>query len=162
MVCSMDCIMLSLTSLQAPFLAAVFLAKAFIVPAFRGFIQALRADLSNTNTKVQEAVLEEADSEYFKNNPQSIERVRPLPLFGKGSFHQIPSIGKLAGQLTVEQAAGGVIKAIQSGEENFCWPRMISAFMWFNTWCPSLLAFLSIKSGWQYHPNKASSSVKHQ
>ena len=78
MVCSMDCIMLSLTSLQAPFLAAVFLAKAFIVPAFRGFIQALRADLSNTNTKVQEAVLE-ADSEYFKNNPQSIERVRQGP-----------------------------------------------------------------------------------
>lgn len=44
--------------------------------ALRGLVHALRADLFPTKLRVQEVILGETKSEYFNNNPQSIERVR--------------------------------------------------------------------------------------
>lgn len=43
--------------------------------ALRGLVEALRADLNPTKVLVQEVILGETNSEYFKNNPASNERV---------------------------------------------------------------------------------------
>jgi len=64
-------------------------------------------------------------------------------------------IGKLAPAMSSEQAAKGVINAIQSGSDTYSYPHMLGFMMVLNKWFPSMIRYMSIKTGWQEMPKKS-------
>lgn len=73
--------------------------------ALSGLSKSLRADLWPTNILVQEVILGEVESSYWKNNP--------------GSAARLPKIAKIFKRLTEEKAARGILYGIESGASTY-------------------------------------------
>lgn len=61
---------------------------------------------------------------------------------------QIPAIGRLAGVISPRTAAEGIAYTIQTGKPVVGWPSMVSMLMTANDWCPALMSWLLMRTGW--------------
>ena len=100
----------------------------------KGLAESLRADLYNTNITISEVVLGRTDSNYFKTNPHADER--------------FPKIGNLVGRITPEDAAKCVINTIIGKKHYEYYPFTMKLITYFNEWFPSIVRYLTYKTGW--------------
>ena len=103
--------------------------------ALRGFNDALRAELRGTGVGVTHLVFGEVTSDYFENNP--------------GSHERIPSIGKLIPDLTPEQTARHIVRALRADKDELVRPLMMKIILIFARFMPRTSAWLNAKTGWQ-------------
>jgi short-subunit dehydrogenase len=90
--------------------------------ALRGFTEALRVDLRETNLRVMQAVAVEVASAYWEHNPGARER--------------LPSLTKWFGTLTPDQVAEGIARAIERERINILMPRRYAFIMYWNQFLP--------------------------
>jgi len=105
-------------------------ATAYVCSRFalRGLSEALTMDLYSTNIKVQDIILAHVQSNYFSNNPGSVER--------------LPILDKFLLQLSPEAAAKCIIKQIESGERVTVHRFDMRFAFWLRSWMPSLMSWL--------------------
>ncbi len=104
--------------------------------ALRGFTDALRDDLFQTNIKVSMIVAAKVDSPYFTNNP--------------GSEDRIPKIAvALAGTLTVDEVARAILKTIRTGKKTTIIPWVMALSVWLNRFFPGIFRILMRKTGYK-------------
>jgi len=102
--------------------------------ALRGLSEALKMDLYSTNIKVQDTILCRVHSNYFSNNPGSIER--------------LPLIDKFLLQLTPEAAAKCIIKQIESGKQVTVHRFDLRFCFWLYSWAPGFIIWLTRITGY--------------
>jgi len=102
--------------------------------ALRGLSEALKADLYSTNVKVQDIILCHVYSNYFTNNPGSLERM--------------PIIDKFLLKLTPEGAANCIINQIESGEQLTVHRIDLRITFWLYGWFPKLITRITNMSGY--------------
>eukprot|EP01138_Halocafeteria_seosinensis_P006152 gb/GECG01006291.1/.p1 GENE.gb/GECG01006291.1/~~gb/GECG01006291.1/.p1 ORF type:complete len:165 (+),score=7.57 gb/GECG01006291.1/:1-495(+) len=108
--------------------------------ALCGLSKALAADLWSTNILVQEVILGEVSSTYWKNNP--------------GSATRLPKIANMFKSMTEEKAARGVIYGIESGDSSYVYPYTIRALFAIHGWCPTPIDKLMRYTGWRVDPSR--------
>jgi uncharacterized protein len=111
-------------------------ATAYISARYglHGLSEAIQSDLYDTNVDVCEICVSETTSNYFINNP--------------GSLEHIPSFGKILGTITPEQAAKKIIQSILKGDNGTVFfPWQLNVATTLNGYFPSLIKWLTIKSG---------------
>ena len=100
----------------------------------RGLSESLRADLFNTNISVSEIILGRTESNYFKTNKHADER--------------FPKIGNLISRITPDEAALAVINTIQKKRKYEYYPFTMNLVVHLNEWFPSIVRYLTFKTGW--------------
>jgi uncharacterized protein len=111
-------------------------ATAYISARYglHGLAESIQADLYDTNINVCEVCVSETTSNYFINNP--------------GSLEHVPSFGKLLGKISPEQAAKGIIQSVLKGENGTVFfPWQLDVATRLNGYFPSLMKWLTIKTG---------------
>ena len=111
-------------------------ATAYISARYglHGLFESINADLYDTNIKVCEVCVSETESNYFVNNPGSIEHV--------------PSFGKLLGKIKPGKAAQGIVNSIINGDiGTIYYPWQLDIATKMNSYIPSLVKWITIKTG---------------
>jgi len=103
--------------------------------AMRGFTMALRADLYSTNIKTGLFVAGKIDSDYFRNNPGSEER--------------IPRINRLIPALSTQQAAQILVRMIKRRKKYVITPFMMQLFYVLRVFFPTVVDFFAMSTGWR-------------
>jgi short-subunit dehydrogenase len=104
--------------------------------ALRAFNEGLRADLRGTGVKTCEVMFGEVESDYFTNNPGSIER--------------IPKIATvLLPKLSTEQVAESIAVAVRKESALFMRPFMLKVILVLLWMFPPVVRWLVVKTGWQ-------------
>jgi hypothetical protein len=67
-----------------------------------------------------------------------------------GSKERIPRISVIFPTLSVEDAAGAVVKCIASGKPVFVYPRLLSIVTKFHEKAPTVVQCLVNATGWKY------------
>jgi short-subunit dehydrogenase len=104
--------------------------------ALRAFNEGLRADLRGTGVKTCEAMFGEVGSDYFTNNPGSLER--------------IPKIASaLLPTLSTEDVANALLVAVRKEPSLFMRPFMLKVILVLLWMFPPVVRWLVVKTGWQ-------------
>lgn len=104
--------------------------------ALRAFNEGLRADLRGTGVKTCEAMFGEVESDYFTNNPGSIER--------------IPKIAAaLIPKMSTQQVAEALAVAVRKESALFMRPFMLEVILVLLWMFPPVVRWLVVKTGWQ-------------
>jgi uncharacterized protein len=104
--------------------------------ALRALHEGLRADLRGTGVKACEAMFGEVESDYFTNNPGSLER--------------IPTIATaLIRRLSAEQVGELMVEAVRKESPLFVRPFMVTVILALLWMFPPVTRWLVIKTGWQ-------------
>ena len=101
--------------------------------ALRGFTEALRADLHGTGVGVTEVIPGKVSSTYFTHNP--------------GTEVRAPSIAKLLGTITPEQAAAGILHGIERDRRLIVLPFRYRLLYMIHRILPGLVRWLAIATG---------------
>ena len=102
--------------------------------ALGGFTEALRADLYPTRLKVCAFFASKvSDSEYF--------------IRATDTENRIPSIGKIIPSIPSDQAASGILRAIEQEARMMFVPWQLGAFDVFNKWFPRVAEYLAWRTG---------------
>jgi len=101
--------------------------------ALRGFAEALRSDLRGTGIGVTLIVPGRVSSQYFDNNPGTLER--------------LPGLGRTIPTLTPDQVAARIIPAIEHGESEVIFPWIMRVYAMFNRFAPRLVSWLVWRTG---------------
>jgi len=111
-------------------------ATAYIAArwAVRGFTEALRADLHNTNIGVTLYESGVVQSDYWEHNPGSLERV--------------PKMGKLVPVLTPEAAARALVRGIEREQKLVVAPFMMRLTYWQHAVFPGVVQWLMTRTGY--------------
>jgi short-subunit dehydrogenase len=115
-------------------------ATAYIAArwAVRGFTEALRADLANTNIGVTLFESGVVQSPYWEHNPRSRERV--------------PRMGKLVPELTSEAAARAIVRGIEREQNLVVVPFMMKLTYWQHAVLPGVVQWLMTRTGYTRPP----------
>ena len=103
--------------------------------AMRGFTEALRADLNRSRigvTLVEPGVVK---STYWDHNPRSRER--------------IPNLAKIIPELTPEDVAQAITRAIERNKRRIVLPFMMRLTCWLHALFPRLVQWLIIRTGYK-------------
>ena len=92
--------------------------------AMKGFTEALRADLWQTNIKVTSIVAGKVDTPYFDHNPGTLERS--------------PTIARIIPTLTADQVAHAIIDGIEHHRREVIIPFMLRVFYLAHSLAPRL------------------------
>jgi short-subunit dehydrogenase len=103
--------------------------------AVRGFTQALRADLDNTNIKVTFYESGTVKSPYWENNAGSKER--------------LPKMDALIPTLTPEQVGKAVVSGVERNKKHIVIPFMMRSVFWQHAMFPWLVQWMMTKSGYK-------------
>jgi NADP-dependent 3-hydroxy acid dehydrogenase YdfG len=116
-------------------------ATAYIAArwAVRGFTEALRADLNNTNIGVTLYESGVVQSDYWEHNPGSLDRV--------------PKMGKLVPVLTPEAAAHALVRGIEREQKLVVAPFMMRLTYWQHAVFPGVVQWLMTRTGYT-RPNR--------
>jgi NAD(P)-dependent dehydrogenase (short-subunit alcohol dehydrogenase family) len=101
--------------------------------AVRGFDEALAADLRGTGVGTTLYTPATVRSGYWAHNPGAEER--------------LPGIGPLFGSLTPEEAAEGLLRAVERERRRAFWPRRLALAAWSARLAPDLVAALVCATG---------------
>lgn len=112
-------------------------ATAYIAArwAIRGFTEALRSDLANTNIKVTLYESGVVQSPYWEHNAGSQERV--------------PGMGKLIPPLTPEAAARAIVHGIEREQKLVVVPFMMKLTYWQHAVFPGVVQWLMTRTGYR-------------
>lgn len=112
-------------------------ATAYIAArwAIRGFTEALRADLDNTNIGVTLYESGLVDSPYWENNPNSRER--------------IPKLANLIPTLTTEQVGKAIVNGVRKNKKLVVIPLMMKITYWQHAVVPWAVQWLMTKTGYK-------------
>lgn len=102
--------------------------------AIRGFTQALRADLHDTDIKVTMVMATEVESPYWEHNPGSRER--------------LPTISKLFPTLTPEDVADAIVESVIECRRTVLIPRRFRIVAAVHRLFPRPIEWLVRKTGW--------------
>jgi short-subunit dehydrogenase len=103
--------------------------------AMRGFTEALRADLHDTDVRVTQVVAAEVDSPYWEHNPGSRER--------------LPTISRLFPTLTPEDVADAIVESVVEGRRDVLIPRRFRIVAAIHRLLPGPVEWLVRKTGWR-------------
>jgi short-subunit dehydrogenase len=103
--------------------------------AVRGFTQALRADLDNTNINVTLYESASVKSPYWEHNPGSAERE--------------PGIAIIIPKLSVEEVGTAVVRGVENNKKLIITPFMTKVIYWNHVFFPWLVQWLLIKTGYK-------------
>lgn len=112
--------------------ATAYLAARWAV---RGFTEALRADLDNTNIGVTLYESGVVDSLYWQNNPGSRERV--------------PKMGNLVPILTIDQVGEAIVQGVKKNKKLVVIPFMMKLTYWQHAIFPGVVQWLMTKTGYK-------------
>jgi uncharacterized protein len=113
--------------------------------AMRGFTEALRADLYNSNIQVTLVVPGKVHSSYFEHNPGSEER--------------IPGISRLYPTLTPEQVATAIVRAVEHNHREVILPFSLRLTVLMHRLLPHPIEWLLIRTGWRRAPQNAQRQI---
>ena len=102
----------------------------------KGFTEALRADLWQTNIKVTSIVAGKVDTPYFDHNPGTLERS--------------PAIARIIPTLTADQVAHAIIDGIEHNRREVIIPFMLRVFYLAHSLAPRLAERIVWGTGWHY------------
>jgi short-subunit dehydrogenase len=103
--------------------------------AMRGFHESLCEDLRGTAVRSSLVIAAEVDSPYFANNPGTAER--------------LPTISKLIGNLTVDEVAGAMVRAVVHNRRVVHVPfRFRLAAAVYSVW-PGIIRWFIRVTGWK-------------
>lgn len=108
--------------------------------ALKGFSEALRADLHDSNigvTLFESGVIE---TEYWQHNPGSRERV--------------PKIAKMVPNLQPEQVAKAIVKGIEKNKRRIVMPFMMKTVCWQHFFFPGIVQRLMTVTGYRRPSSK--------
>ncbi len=103
--------------------------------AMHGFSRFLKADLSDTGIKVSLVVPGKVNSNYFRNNP--------------GSEDRIPTISNIFRTLQVEEVADRIVRTIEKGRGDSFLPMPIGLTIYFHRLFPRIVEWLMLRTGWK-------------
>lgn len=112
-------------------------ATAYIAArwALRGFTEALRADLADTGLRVTLYESGVVESDYWKHNPCSRERV--------------PKMGTLVPTLTTGAAARAIVRGIEREQKLVVAPFMMRLTYWQHAVFPGVVQWLMTRTGYR-------------
>ena len=110
--------------------------------ALQGFTEALRADLWRTGVRVASVVYGRVDTPYFTRNPGVLDRA--------------PTLARLIPTLTADQAAAGIVQAVERNQREVVMPFMLRVFYAAHHLFPRLMERLVWGTGWTYSKVKRS------
>ncbi|MCI0578236.1 MAG: SDR family NAD(P)-dependent oxidoreductase [Chloroflexi bacterium] len=105
--------------------------------AMRGFTQVLRVELHGTGIGVTLVVPGLVSSEYFENNPGTLER--------------LPGMGRLY-QVTPEQVARAIVRGVEAGRGQVVVPFALRLTLGLHRFFPGLIEWPVIRTGWRRPP----------
>ncbi len=113
-------------------------ATAYIAArwAIRGFTQALRADLDNTNINVILYESASVKSPYWEHNPGSAERE--------------PGIAIIIPKLNVEDVGVALVRGVERNKKLIITPFMTKLIYWNHVFFPWLVQWLVTKTGYKH------------
>ena len=103
--------------------------------AIRGFTEALRADLDNTNINLTLYESGVVDSAYWENNPNSRER--------------LPKMAQLVPILTTERVGAAIVNAVRKHKKLVVIPLMMKITYWQHAVVPWAVQWLMTKTGYK-------------
>lgn len=109
--------------------------------AIRGFTEALRVDLRETNIGVSLVAATTVESPYWTHNP--------------GSREKLPAIGRLFGTLGPEDVADAVVRAVETEQPTVLVPFRFRVGALLARIFPSMFRWLTWRTGWRRPQKRA-------
>jgi short-subunit dehydrogenase len=103
--------------------------------ALRGFVQALRSDVSGSKIKVSQVTAGLTNSNYFDNNP--------------GALARLPTIAQFIPTLTTQQVAQTILHAIQWNRPEVIVPWQLNLIILYGRLFPQQVETIARLTGWQ-------------
>jgi len=103
--------------------------------AMRGLHETLWAELYGTGVAATLVCPAKVESDYFRNNPGSEER--------------IPKAGLWMGSMTPEQVARRIVRSLRRRPKYLFMPFRVKLFLWTHRLWPALVEWISVRTGWR-------------
>ena len=101
--------------------------------ALRGLAESLRSDLRGTGVGLTLIVPGRVSSQYFENNPGTLER--------------LPGLGRTIPTLSPDQVAARLVTAVERGESEVIFPLIMWVYAMFNRVMPRFVSWLIWQTG---------------